>query len=328
MSPTIERQVDAVRLALLDEPRDFAKARALVPAGDASTMRCPQLVLVKNESLVVPGDLHVAGPLLLELGSCLYVLGSCVVDGFVYSPGLQYSLFMVRGTLRARTILTAGEVFALEGLSADVLIGQYNDHSTYAPTIECQKYLACDRYDVFDELHAAQSFTNPDAFENELEHLFPQVYPRRADEDDRAFERREYAYFTAGLKPQQPVPVTEAEADHLRRGLQSADVSVWREALQAIRRKHAVDFAADIAARVRADVANRGEFLDVLGALKATDALRALISGPTAVAFGRLTSVAARACENAGAEVRTEHRDGQWYFFVRFETDAPWLLVA
>lgn len=316
-----DQQLDAMRLLLLDEPPDFAKARAHVPPSDGSVTELAQLVVVKNETMVVTGDLKVNGPVVLELGACLWVLGDCAVSGVVYSEGLQYSVLAVGGCLTAHLVRTAGEVFALGGLRADTLIGVYNDHSTYSPKVTCKTYIAYDRSDFIGELFAETKLTEPDSIEYGFDLLFPELYPRREDEDDASFERREHAFFTRGLAPPVPAPMSADEVAVLREQLRSSKHEEWRAAHHVIRRKHALVLAPDLAEVIRRAPEKSAEAIDVLGSLKAADVLTSLIDG--SVHFGRAASALARAFSNAGWETQSTNT-GEWVFSVRPSAEVPW----
>ncbi len=316
-----DQQLDALRLLLLNEPPDYEKARAQFADSDGSALVLPQLVLSKNETMVVPGDLEVRGPVVLELGAQLWVSGNCEVAGVIYSIGGQYSLLVVGGTLRATTIRSAGEIFALGGLTVTTLLGVYNDHSTYAPRATCVTYIAYDRVDFIAELSAETRLTERDTIEYGLGLLFPGLYPRLPNEDDNAFDRRERAFFTEGLALPNPAEVSVEELAALRAQLGSTELPQRLAAHHQIRRKHLVQLAPEIAASIRAAPGQSADALDVLAVLGAIDTLRSLIDG--SVKFGRAGSAVARAFASAGWQTEAENR-GQWEFSVRPSADAPW----
>ena len=316
-----DQQLDAMRLLLLGEPPDFAKARAVFPPSDQSLTELPQLVVVKNETMVVTGDLRVHGPLVLEMGALLWVYGQCTVEGDVYSKGLQYSLVAVGDTLEAQVVRSAGEVFALGGLKVDTLIGVYNDHSTYAPVARCKTYIAFDRTDFISELHADTKLTEPDSIEYGLGLLFPGLYPRLPDENDQAFERRERAFFTRGLSAPASMPLSAEESQQLTDQLSSSDPAVRRAAYHVIRRKHALQLALALGVVIRAAPEQSAEALEVLGALGAAEVLSGLLDGT--LRFGRIGSAVARAFAEVGWQTKSENR-GEWVFSVRASSSEPW----
>ena len=320
-----DHQLDALRLLLLSEPPDYEQARAQFAPSDGSVAVLPQLVLAKNETMAFAGDLHVQGPVVLELGAQLWVAGNCEVDGVLYSIGLQYSLLVVGGTLRATTLRSAGEIFALGGLTATTLIGVYNDHSTYAPKARCSTYIAYDRVDFISELVAETRLTERDTIEYGLGLLFPSLYPRLAGEDDNAFDRRERAFFCEGLTQPSPEPVSSVELEALQAQLESADDQQRHAAHHVIRRKHLLRLAPGLAVAIRAAPSRSAEALDVLAALGAVEALTSLLDG--SVAFGRAASAVARAFASAGWQTQAENLGGQWVFSVRPGADAPWRRV-
>ncbi len=316
-----DQTLDAMRLLLLAEPLDFTQARVQFAANDGSTTELTQLVLVKNETMVVTGALIIHGPLVLSMGAQLWVSGDCTVNGVIYSSGLQYSMLAVGGALRAKLIRSAGEIFALNGLTAETIIGLCHDHSTYASAVHCKTYIASDRVDVIGELKAETRLTEPDAIEHGLALLFPGLYPRLPHENEQAIDRRERAFFTAGLKPPKPAAISDDEAAALRRDLQSSDPAVLREAHHVIRRKHLLSMTGALAASIRQRPEQSAEAVDLLSALGATDVLCSLLDG--SVRFGRAASAVSRAFEQAGWVTRAENK-GAWVFSVRPDDQSEW----
>lgn len=320
-----DQQLDAMRLLLLNEPPDYEKARAQFAAPDGSATVLPQLVLAKNETMFVTGDLQVHGPVVLELGAQLWVAGNCEVVGVVYSVGLQYSLLVVGGELRATTLRSAGEIFALAGLTATTLIGVYNDHSTYAPKARCATYIAYDRVDFISELSAETRLTERDTIEYGLGLLFPRLYPRLPGEDDNGFDRRERAFFTEGLAHPRPEPVSSSELEALQAQLESPDDHQRHAAHHVIRRKHLLQLAPGLASAIRAAPERSAEALDLLAALGEVEVLTSLLDG--SVTFGRVASAVARAFATAGWLTQAENLGGQWVFSVRASVNDPWRRV-
>jgi len=81
------------------------------------------------------GDLHVSGH--LRVSTALLVTGSLTVDGCL-TDCCHDSLVLVGGDLTARAVLTDGEFHVAGILSADIVYGDYNDHSLIADEIRAR----------------------------------------------------------------------------------------------------------------------------------------------------------------------------------------------
>jgi hypothetical protein len=101
-----------IALALAELCRDALKPEPSSPFADT-----PRVVL---GDLVVEGHLHLSGPLL--------VTGNLTVSGAI-SDSLHDSMLAVAGNVRAKAVFSDGEVWIGGDLDAEIVWGDYNDHS-------------------------------------------------------------------------------------------------------------------------------------------------------------------------------------------------------
>lgn len=161
--------LDAIRALLHGDgsPARFELARSMLAPALAHCAQWPGTLLEAEDEEIIDGSLRIEGPLALENGAGLVVFGDLTVVGGIWSPPLAYTLVFCAGTLRAPRIQTSGEIFALSGIETEVLVGLYNDYSTYTPTVHCDSYVADDRFDVIGALSAKRQgttleFKNPE----------------------------------------------------------------------------------------------------------------------------------------------------------------------
>ena len=175
----LEAGLGKLRGVLLARKPDFATACGLLPPPCDGALRSTRVELARNERRVIAGDL-IVDRLELADGAMLWILGDCSVTGDIVAD-LGYSALVVRGTLTAETIRTSGELFALAGITAEMVWGIGNDHSTFAPSLKCGLYVAEDRGDFIPIKRCEARFGTGGRDLNELYELRPDLFP---DEED------------------------------------------------------------------------------------------------------------------------------------------------
>ncbi|MFC9759977.1 hypothetical protein [Streptomyces sp. NPDC056921] len=103
--------------------------------GDTGTTR----TLIGNQQVDTPlfhhGDLVVKGD--LGVGAPFVVTGSVTVEG-VMGDCAPYSVVAIGGAVKARGVLTSGEMLVMGDIEADVVYGDYNDSTLHAGTIRAR----------------------------------------------------------------------------------------------------------------------------------------------------------------------------------------------
>ena len=141
------------------------------------------------------GDLVVTGH--LDVRTALLVTGSLTIDGCV-SDCCHDSLVLVGGDLTARAVLTDGEFHVAGILTADIVYGDYNDHSLIADTIRARLVIE-DEHCVAASVEADDHF-DIDRYEQGYgegvqdrlrELLVEEVFTRDDDEDESRLDSGE-----------------------------------------------------------------------------------------------------------------------------------------
>ncbi|MFE7046424.1 hypothetical protein ACFU9X_45790, partial [Streptomyces atratus] len=89
--------------------------------------------------LVVKGDLGVGAPFV--------VTGSVTVEG-VMGDCAPYSVVAIGGAVKARGVLTSGEMLVMGDIEADVVYGDYNDSTLHAGTIRARLVIEDDHQTI------------------------------------------------------------------------------------------------------------------------------------------------------------------------------------
>ena len=289
----------------LNEPSpDFAALRTRLPAAKPTSKRLAKRTTIE-EALVVEGSLVVEQGLELAEGAALVVLGDLKLAGGLFSPPEAYSLIVVGGTLELDRAHTEGDVLAFGGLRADVLWASDNDHSTYAPFLEANVYVARGgRGDVLRERRVREALVDEDV-DAALQARFPGLDPR-SPESIRAF---------VGLEPKKkrPRPKPKAgEIEALRAELEAAwalptrreKVAALREVYKKIAKRRLAEGGELLVERLRAKREANDEWsiqdeLDLLAALGRPDLLEALTTDELKGYEGWMEALLAKAREEA-----------------------------
>lgn len=128
----------------------LALCAAVLGPGTTRTLDVGQL----DEPFFHHGDLVVTGHLAVS-AACL-VTGSVTVEGCL-TDCCHDSLVLVGGDLTARAVLTDGEFHVVGTLNADIVYGDYNDHSLIADTIRARLVIE-DEHCVAASVHADDYF--------------------------------------------------------------------------------------------------------------------------------------------------------------------------
>jgi len=132
---------------------DFATLRRTLPAAGRTAQEARALVV--EDAQIVTGSLIVEDGLALRENAMLVVLGDLTVRGGLWSPPHQFSLVLVGGTLDLDRAHTSGEALVFGGITAQLWWGVGNDHSTYAPALISDIYIASeDRGDIVSKVTA------------------------------------------------------------------------------------------------------------------------------------------------------------------------------
>jgi hypothetical protein len=199
--------VEPLFVALNEKGVDYPALRAkFPPATRTSTrVRSPRV----EDALVIRGSAVADKGIALDEGAALFVLGDLHVTGGLYSPPFGYSLLFVGGTLHVDRLHTSGDVLAFGGIHANLFWGSANDHSTYAPFLDAETYLATDdRGDVVCKLSATTKIVGFDV-NAKLRKRFPELDAEDGD-SIRAFVG------LAAPKPRKAARSTAAENEAIR----------------------------------------------------------------------------------------------------------------
>jgi hypothetical protein len=113
------------------------QVRAAAPTGPFVNVQHNTLQPKNGEVVFLDGNVVVHGDVVLSgRQEVVVVTSDLTADGDIVALGDDYSLIFVCGTLRARRIISTGEVVALGGIEAsDLYWGSRSDYSTYAPRL-------------------------------------------------------------------------------------------------------------------------------------------------------------------------------------------------
>ncbi|MFK4211291.1 hypothetical protein [Streptomyces sp. NPDC030920] len=181
--------------------------------GDTATTR----TLIGDQQVDTPffhhGDLVVKGD--LGVGAPFVVTGSVTVEGVV-GDRAPYSVVAIGGTVKARGVLTSGEMLVMGDIEADVVYGDYNDSTLHAGTIRARLVIEDDHEtiasveaDLHFDLDDYQQGYGDGVQEQLRAFLVDEVFA--ADEDEDADEEM----FDAGLlfaRLREGLPVFRADA--------------------------------------------------------------------------------------------------------------------
>jgi ankyrin repeat protein len=176
----------------------LASCAAVLGPGTTRTLDTGQL----DEPFFHHGDLVVTGN--LQVNTAFLVTGSLTVDGCA-TDCCHGSLVLVGGDLTARAVLTDGEFYVAGNLNADIVYGDYNDHSLIADTIRARLVIE-DEHCVAASVHADDHF-DIDSYEGGYgegvqerlrELLIDEVFVRDDDDEPRLDPQELFSHLRAG----------------------------------------------------------------------------------------------------------------------------------
>lgn len=150
-------------LAWLDGPDQYRYAGlAVLFATYGRSARAARVAgplhLAEQQTLVVAGDLHVQGNVVLEDSAALFVLGSLVIDGWLGHVG-DFSVVAAQEMAFASGV-TTGELIALASIRGGAkLYLAHNDHSCRAPELSAELLVDFERDNAFTKVTAAHRLT-------------------------------------------------------------------------------------------------------------------------------------------------------------------------
>ncbi|MEE1744830.1 hypothetical protein [Streptomyces sp. JV184] len=187
--------------------------------GDTATTR----TLIGDQQVDTPffhhGDLVVKGD--LGVGAPFVVTGSVTVEGVV-GDRAPYSVVAIGGTVKARGVLTSGEMLVMGDIEADVVYGDYNDSTLHAGTIRARLVIEDDHEtiasveaDLHFDLDDYQQGYGDGVQEQLRAFLVDEVFAADEDEDADEDENEDEEMFDAGLlfaRLREGLPVFRADA--------------------------------------------------------------------------------------------------------------------
>ncbi|MFF1651682.1 hypothetical protein [Streptomyces sp. NPDC058240] len=182
--------VAQLRVTLDPELLGYVPEMCAKTLGDTGTTR----TLIGDQQVDTPffhhGDLVVKGD--LGVGAPFVVTGSVTVEGVV-ADCAPYSVVAIGGTVKARGVLTSGEMLVMGDIEADVVYGDYNDSTLHAGTIRARLVIEDDHEtiatveaDLYFDLYDYQQGYGDGVQEQLRAFLVDEVFA--ADEDEDADE--------------------------------------------------------------------------------------------------------------------------------------------